>query len=248
MHPRFHGLLRVLRGLLIFAPGSCWIAGVCLVVYAMQHVLESVPFIYGFSMADAFYPCFSINSHFLEGFFWQPVTYIFLHGPWWHLTFNLLTLLLFGAGVESLVGSRRFWFLFLLGGILGGVGWLAVTHLTSVLPSIESWTHWIPESVRHALNLGLPPVSPDSAICIGASGSLFALLGAFAALYPQRTVYILLFFVIPLRLRARTLAIVIGILSILEIMFVQSQIAYASHLIGGIAGYLLAKRWRENYE
>jgi membrane associated rhomboid family serine protease len=39
---------------------------------------------------------------------WQPFTYLFLHGGFWHLLFNLFALWMFGMPVESQWGGRDF--------------------------------------------------------------------------------------------------------------------------------------------
>ena len=54
-------------------------------------------------------------------FFWQPVTYLFLHAGWFHVIFNLFALWMFGSDLERLWGSRQFLFYFFLTGIGAGV-------------------------------------------------------------------------------------------------------------------------------
>src|SRR5881394_3676030 len=49
-----------------------------------------------------------------------PITYQFLHGGWVHLGVNMFTLAAFGAGVERLLGVRRFILFYLSAGVVAG--------------------------------------------------------------------------------------------------------------------------------
>lgn len=61
-----------------------------------------------------------------RGFVWQLVTYMFLHGDFVHIFFNLLVLFFFGPAVEQNMGRRTFLLLFFACGVLGGLGWLVL--------------------------------------------------------------------------------------------------------------------------
>src|SRR3954465_3231224 len=52
---------------------------------------------------------------------WTIVTYMFLHGGFGHILFNMLALYLFGPPVEDRLGSRRFITLYMLSGISGAL-------------------------------------------------------------------------------------------------------------------------------
>ena len=54
-------------------------------------------------------------------FLWQILTYMFLHGGFSHILFNLLALWMFGGELESYWGSKRFLFYFLFCGIGAGI-------------------------------------------------------------------------------------------------------------------------------
>jgi len=72
--------------------------------------------------------------------------------------------------------------------------------------------------------------------CIGASGGVFGLIGMYAALFPNRPITLLLFFVLPVTMRARVLAMILAAVS-LVLMFGDGNVAHAAHLAGGLAGY-----------
>ena len=65
---------------------------------------------------------FSIN---VVGFvfhqcFWQPLTYMFMHGNIQHLFFNMLALWMFGGAMEQTWGPRRFLLFYAVCGIGAG--------------------------------------------------------------------------------------------------------------------------------
>ena len=65
---------------------------------------------------------------------WQLVTYLFLHGGFFHILFNMLALWFFGKDLEDIWGTRRFLqFYFFCGvgaGIVRGAGQLPVWRPT----------------------------------------------------------------------------------------------------------------------
>src|SRR3954468_116766 len=52
---------------------------------------------------------------------WTVVTYMFLHGSFMHILFNMLALYFFGPRVESRIGSRPFTVMYFLSGITGAL-------------------------------------------------------------------------------------------------------------------------------
>lgn len=76
--------------------------------------------------------------------------------------------------------------------------------------------------------------------CVGASGAIFGVIGAFTALFPNRPVTVLIFYVVPVTMRAWVMAMALGVM---ELAFLLGSgfdggIAYAAHLAGGVAGYV----------
>jgi membrane associated rhomboid family serine protease len=68
-----------------------------------------------------------------RGFVWQIVTYMFLHGGFWHLFFNMLVLWFFGNMVESVWGARRFLRYYIACGIGGALLHMALQYNASVV-------------------------------------------------------------------------------------------------------------------
>lgn len=102
-------------------------------------------------------------------FVWQIFTYMFLHGGFGHLLFNMLTLWMFGTQLEREWGTRRFLKYYFYCGMAAGVCVLLVNI------AFGDWR----------------------TITIGASGAIFGLLVAFGVLYPNQTV--LMNFLFPIK-------------------------------------------------
>jgi membrane associated rhomboid family serine protease len=98
------------------------------------------------------------SGHFYP---WQILTYMFLHGGFLHLFFNMLALWMFGVELEHLWGSRRFLIYYLLCGVGGAV-----------------------------TNLIVAPLIGQEAPTVGASGAVFGVLLAFGVLFPDRPIYL----------------------------------------------------------
>lgn len=157
------------------------------------------------------------GSMFEVGFMpWQLVTYSFLHADPPHLLFNALGVWTFGASLEESWGRKRllvFWFVCVVGaGLL-------------------------------QLALGSSGVLGDQAgPTLGASGGVYGLLIAFAMMYPNREMMLL---IPPIPMKARTLAIVFGAIAlVLGVSSGGDGIAHFAHLGGMLAGWLLLQYWR----
>ncbi|MBN1412494.1 MAG: rhomboid family intramembrane serine protease [Spirochaetales bacterium] len=63
-----------------------------------------------------------------QGFIWQLVTYMFLHGGYMHLLFNMFALFMFGIQLEKAMGSKEFLLFYLVMGILSGLSAFIVSY------------------------------------------------------------------------------------------------------------------------
>lgn len=157
-----------------------------------------------------------------HGFVFQLVTYQFLHGGLFHLLCNLLVIYFFGKALEEVLGAKDFLMLYFTGGVVGGIFQIAL-----------AW--------------GFPDTF--SGPVVGASAAAFSLVAAFAQMFPQRTITLLLFFVFPVSLRAQTLLwIAIG-LAVFGIIVPNSNVAHGAHLGGIVVGlayvhFVIRHSWR----
>ncbi len=60
---------------------------------------------------------------------WTIVTYMFLHANIWHILFNMITLYFFGTFAIGLVGETAFLVTYFVGGIVGGLFYVALSPL-----------------------------------------------------------------------------------------------------------------------
>ncbi len=80
---------------------------------------------------------------------------------------------------------------------------------------------------------------------VGASGAVCALLVGFATLLPRLPITALIFFVIPVRMKAATLGwLVIGGSFLFWLLGIERGIGHMAHLGGGIAGFLICSIYR----
>jgi membrane associated rhomboid family serine protease len=105
----------------------------------------------------------------MRGWVWTFVTYMFVHGGFSHILFNMLALFIFGTQVERYMGSREFLSFYFITGALAGVFSFVVYYFTG--------------SYRVVL--------------LGASGAIFAVELAYAVFFPDSIIY--LWGILPLR-------------------------------------------------
>lgn len=94
---------------------------------------------------------------------WQLVSYMFLHGGFMHLFFNMFALWMFGRQIEYDLGTKRFIVYYFACGIGAGVINLIVNSL-----------------------MGTPGLT------VGASGAVFGILLAFGMLHPNDRIMLLI--------------------------------------------------------
>lgn len=119
------------------------------------------------------------NYGVAHGWLWQFVTYTFLHSGWLHLAANMCLLYFAGSEVEAILGVRHFLAIYFGGGILGGIVQWLAAPFTAAEPML------------------------------GATACILATLIAFTTILPELEITWLLFLVIPLNFKLKTVARII---------------------------------------
>ncbi|MCK4689318.1 MAG: rhomboid family intramembrane serine protease [Candidatus Marinimicrobia bacterium] len=70
-----------------------------------------------------------------RGFIWQPLTYLFIHGGFWHIFWNMFVLWMFGMEIENYWGKKEFYKYYFLTGIGSGLITL-LFGLNSTIPVV----------------------------------------------------------------------------------------------------------------
>ena len=183
-----------------------------------------------------------VNENFMIGTFamffpasplfrwWQPLTHMFMHGGFFHILFNMYTLVMFGMVVERALGTKRFLILYFVAGfgavaLHTGVQWLEVRHLLAS------------GNTADVIDIYRTPI-------VGASGAIYGVLVAFAMIYPQARMTLIF---PPVTLDAKWMVIIfIGIELFTGITGTQMGIAHFAHLGGALFGFLLVLYWRKS--
>lgn len=82
----------------------------------------------------------------------------------------------------------------------------------------------------------------STAFVLGASGAVLAVCIAYATLYPERPITMLILFIFPLTMKAKWWAwVTVGLVAYSSLMFSSSSVADLAHLGGIVVGYLYIK-------
>ncbi|MGH7969887.1 MAG: rhomboid family intramembrane serine protease [Limisphaerales bacterium] len=172
-----------------------------------------------------FYYYFALSLEGLKhGFVWQLLTYQFMHSGLLHIFLNCWAIYVFGRVMEESLGPRKFLILYFSSGVIGG--------LVEMLGALVWPSHF-------------------GTAVVGASAAALGLVAAFAALYPEQQLTLLLFFVLPVTLRAKYLLLGTALLSVSCILFPDSwlavlmggNIAHAAHLGGMLTGVVFIRQF-----
>lgn len=161
----------IYRGFSFFPPVIKYLLIINVAVYLLQSFFFKALWLGNVNIYQFYFKYFALQPIFtvpsftspISGHFfpWQIITYMFMHGSFTHLFFNMFALWMFGIELENLWGSKKFLFYYFLCGIGAALA-----------------------------NLFIAPIFTSVGPTVGASGSVYGILIAFGYLFPDRHIYI----------------------------------------------------------
>jgi len=159
---------------------------------------------------------------------WQVITHMFMHGGFWHIFFNMYTLMMFGMVLENAIGSRKFLVFYFLTG-LGAVA-----------------LHMGVEYFQAKALLGAGNLASYNALLrtptVGASGAIYGVLIGYAMVYPESTLTLIF---PPISLKAKWWVLIFAAIELFTgVTGTLDGVAHFAHLGGMLLGWLLILYWK----
>lgn len=161
---------------------------------------------------------------------WQILTHMFMHGGFWHIFFNMYSLLMFGSILERSLGPKKFLIFY----FVTGLGAVALHTSVEWMQARVFIANGAVDAYQRLL------VTPT----LGASGAIYGILIGFAMLYPQARLTLIF---PPIPMTAKWLVIIFAAIELFSgINGIQDGVAHFAHLGGMLFGWLLIRWWRKN--
>ena len=181
--------------------------------------------------------------HDVHSAFFRPhqlITYLFLHGSWEHVIYNMFALWMFGSILENYWGPKKFLIFYVVCGVGAAVFHLAVLYpeMSPIMDQLHSYP--LQDQQEYIYSPGFVVNEPT----LGASGAIFGCLAAMGYLFPNSLIY--LYFFVPIKVKW----FVLGYAAIELFSGIRStagdNVAHWAHLGGGLVGLLLVIYWNRS--
>lgn len=176
----------------------------------------SMPFGYGDDAVSAYLSLFNISTVCFQPY--QLFTYMFVHGGFGHIFFNMMALAFMGPIIETFWGSKRFLLFYMITGIGAGVFNIA---------------------------MGMVFDGGSFGYMMGASGAVYGVLTAFGVLFPNMEIMLL---IPPIPIKAKYLVLILGGIAIYSGFSSSpgDNTAHFAHLGGIVVAFILLQFWKRS--
>ena len=189
---------------------------------------------YGIDLNDLLGLHFFMASDFNPA---QLITYMFMHGGFQHIFFNMFALWMFGRTLEQVWGPKRFLSYYMVCGIGAGL----VQELVQYIQYVTELSQY------DSVNTGIAVIPMAEYLnlmtTVGASGAIYGILLAFGMLFPNSQMFV---FPIPFPVKAKYFVMGYAALEIfLGLGASTDGVAHFAYLGGMIFGFILIMYWRK---
>ena len=172
---------------------------------------------------------------------YQLFTYMFMHGGFTHLFFNMFALWMFGCTIENAWGSRRFLYYTLACGVGAGVFQECAQFVSYAVQGLAAYDTVNIEGM----------VMPMSSYInlwntVGFSGAVYGILLGFGMTYPEERIFI---FPLPVPIKGKWLVCIYAAIELFSALGTTGDgVAHVAHLGGMAIGWVIIRQWRRQYE
>lgn len=173
---------------------------------------------------------------------YQLFTYMFAHGGFSHIFFNMFALWMFGCIVERTWGPKKFLTYYIVCGVGAGLFQELAQFAQFYLIASEQLPHFTLAQTMKVADANAAFLNLWTTV--GASGAVYGILLAFGMLYPEERIFI---FPLPVPIKAKWF--VMGYAAIELFMAYSSTgdgVAHLAHLGGMVFGFFLIRYWRRH--
>lgn len=190
---------------------------------------------------------FGLHFYLADDFaIWQPLTYMFLHGSFSHLFFNMFSLWMFGSIIEQTMTARRYLTYYLVCGVGAALcQWLWQTGEYFYL-GLGALPTGVPINfVGYGMATLGEFLSLPMWTTIGASGACFGILLAFGMTFPEHRIMLI---IPPIPMKAKYFVWGYGLIELFSAFASNGNVAHFAHLGGMFFGWLLIRHWRKAWQ
>jgi membrane associated rhomboid family serine protease len=181
-----------------------------IIINVVVFILQSI-----IPIATQWLALYNVKTEFFRPY--QLFTYMFCHGDFFHILFNMLLLSFMGPVMEEFWGQKRFLIFYMVAGIGAG----AFNILIDMFFGVGSFS-----------------------VMIGASGAVYGVMTAFGVTFPNMELRLML---LPVSFKAKYMVMVLGSIAIFSGLRPSAgdNTAHFAHLGGIVVALLFLQFWRD---
>lgn len=202
-----------------------------------------ITFMYGTDASGGFI----LNEYFGLHFFkasefhvYQLFTYMFMHGGWSHIFFNMFALWMFGMVVERVWGPKKFLFYYICCGVGAGLMQELAQYGQYLIENLSAYEY---VNIGNGAQMTMGQYL-NMWTTVGASGAIYGVLLAFGMLFPNERIFI---FPIPIPIKGKWFVLLYAGIELFSALTSPGDgVAHLAHLGGMLFGFIMIRYWQKH--